>query len=45
MYDLVIFDTAPAVRIVDTVHLAEKTDATVIVARLGKTILKISKPQ
>ncbi|MDD7983527.1 AAA family ATPase [Lentisphaera marina] len=37
MYDLVIFDTAPAVRVVDTVHLAEKTDATVILARIGKT--------
>ena len=37
MYDLVIFDTAPAVRVVDTVHLAEKTDATVIIARVGKT--------
>ena len=39
-YDLVIFDTAPAVRVVDTVHLAEKTDGTVIVARIGKTYPK-----
>ena len=36
-YDLVIFDTAPATRIIDTVHLAEKTDATVIITRSGKT--------
>ena len=37
-YDLVIFDTAPAVRIVDTCHLAEMTDATVIVMRSGITM-------
>ncbi|EDM25489.1 Protein-tyrosine kinase [Lentisphaera araneosa HTCC2155] len=39
-YDLVIFDTAPAVRVVDTVHLAEKTDGTIIVARMGRTYPK-----
>ena len=36
-YDLVLFDTAPAIRVVDTVHLAEKTDGVIVVARMGKT--------
>ncbi|WDE97465.1 AAA family ATPase [Lentisphaera profundi] len=38
VYDLIIIDTAPAVRVIDTVHLAEITDSTVIVVRAGKTL-------
>jgi capsular exopolysaccharide synthesis family protein len=37
-YDLIIIDSAPAVRVIDTVHLAEVADSTVIVVRAGKTL-------
>ncbi|MDD7986278.1 polysaccharide biosynthesis tyrosine autokinase [Lentisphaera marina] len=38
IYDLIIIDSAPAVRVIDTVHLAEIADSTVIVVRAGKTL-------
>ncbi|EDM29510.1 hypothetical protein LNTAR_17208 [Lentisphaera araneosa HTCC2155] len=37
-YDLIIIDSAPAIRVIDTVHLAEVADSTVIVVRAGKTL-------
>ena len=40
-YDLTIIDTAPAVRVIDTVHLAEIADAVVIVIRAEKLRLRM----
>ena len=37
-YDMVIFDTAPATRVVDTIKISELTAATIIVSRSSKTL-------